>query len=99
MQFNAMNTTCTLVVCCGFNNMCCYNNDCFICLSLLLTAAALKEPWDNKVIRIQKSSPYGHLPNWSILVCNTIIIIILYLLNVAVLLNYCYNNRINCCHC
>ncbi|XP_072041831.1 phosphatidylinositol 4-kinase beta-like [Amphiura filiformis] len=28
------------------------------------SAAALKEPWEEKVKRIQESSPYGHLPNW-----------------------------------
>lgn len=31
------------------------------------SAAALKEPWDEKVRRIQESSPYGHLPNWHLL--------------------------------
>lgn len=28
------------------------------------SAAALKEPWEDKVQRIRESSPYGHLPNW-----------------------------------
>ena len=27
----------------------------------------MKEPWDEKLKRIRASSPYGHLPNWSIL--------------------------------
>ena len=31
------------------------------------SAAALKEPWDEKVKRIKESSPYGHLPNWKLL--------------------------------
>ena len=31
------------------------------------SAAALKEPWHDKVIRIRESSPYGHLPNWKLL--------------------------------
>lgn len=28
------------------------------------SAAALKEPWEEKVRRIRESSPYGHFPNW-----------------------------------
>ncbi|UYV80199.1 PI4KB [Cordylochernes scorpioides] len=28
------------------------------------SAAALKEPWDLKVVRIRAESPYGHLENW-----------------------------------
>ncbi|XP_071804197.1 phosphatidylinositol 4-kinase beta-like [Asterias amurensis] len=28
------------------------------------SAAALKEPWEEKAKRIRASSPYGHLPNW-----------------------------------
>jgi phosphatidylinositol 4-kinase B len=24
----------------------------------------MKEPWEEKVLRIRDSSPYGHLPNW-----------------------------------
>lgn len=31
------------------------------------SAAALKEPWEDKVERIRESSPYGHLPHWSLL--------------------------------
>ena len=31
------------------------------------SAAALKEPWEEKVGRIRDSSPYGHLPNWKLL--------------------------------
>ncbi|KAG8197688.1 hypothetical protein JTE90_001612 [Oedothorax gibbosus] len=31
------------------------------------SAAALKEPWEEKVRRIRESSPYGHLPNWNLL--------------------------------
>ncbi|XP_076811738.1 phosphatidylinositol 4-kinase beta-like isoform X2 [Clavelina lepadiformis] len=30
------------------------------------SAAALKEPWEEKVRRIRESSPYGHLPNWKL---------------------------------
>lgn len=30
------------------------------------SAAALKEPWDQKVNRIRESSPFGHLPNWKL---------------------------------
>jgi hypothetical protein len=28
------------------------------------SAAALKEPWEEKIRRIRTSSPYGHLSNW-----------------------------------
>uniref|UniRef100_A0A8C4QQ26 Phosphatidylinositol 4-kinase beta n=1 Tax=Eptatretus burgeri TaxID=7764 RepID=A0A8C4QQ26_EPTBU len=31
------------------------------------SAAALKEPWKEKVQRIRESSPYGHFPNWRLL--------------------------------
>lgn len=31
------------------------------------SAAALKEPWVDKIERIRESSPYGHLPNWRLL--------------------------------
>ncbi|XP_076030661.1 phosphatidylinositol 4-kinase beta fwd isoform X2 [Oratosquilla oratoria] len=31
------------------------------------SAAALKEPWQDKVERIQETSPYGHLSNWRLL--------------------------------
>ena len=31
------------------------------------SAAAMKEPWQEKVNRIRESSPYGHLPNWKLL--------------------------------
>lgn len=31
------------------------------------SAAAMKEPWKEKVNRIRDSSPYGHLPNWKLL--------------------------------
>ena len=31
------------------------------------TASVMKEPWEDKVKRIQATSPYGHVPNWSIL--------------------------------
>lgn len=32
-----------------------------------VTAAALKEPWKDKVQRIRRMSPYGHLPNWRLI--------------------------------
>nr|XP_032809713.1 phosphatidylinositol 4-kinase beta-like isoform X1 [Petromyzon marinus] len=31
------------------------------------SAAALKEPWKEKVRRIRETSPYGHFPNWKLL--------------------------------
>lgn len=31
------------------------------------SAAALKEPWDDKVNRIREASPYGHLTGWKLL--------------------------------
>ena len=31
------------------------------------SAAALKEPWKEKVKRIREASPYGHLVNWKLL--------------------------------
>lgn len=31
------------------------------------SAAALKEPWEEKVRRIRESSPYGHLHNWKLM--------------------------------
>ena len=31
------------------------------------SAAAMKEPWEEKVQRIRDSSPYGHLPNWRLM--------------------------------
>ncbi|KAL8558756.1 Phosphatidylinositol 4-kinase beta [Nucella lapillus] len=31
------------------------------------SAAALKEPWEDKVCRIREASPYGHLPQWDLL--------------------------------
>ena len=31
------------------------------------SAAALKEPFDEKERRIRHTSPYGHLPNWRLL--------------------------------
>ncbi|ESO86106.1 hypothetical protein LOTGIDRAFT_129853 [Lottia gigantea] len=31
------------------------------------SAAALKEPWEEKVSRIRESSPYGHMPNWKLM--------------------------------
>ncbi|GFO28943.1 phosphatidylinositol 4-kinase beta-like [Plakobranchus ocellatus] len=31
------------------------------------SAAALKEPWEDKVARIRATSPYGHLPNWQLM--------------------------------
>ncbi|CAL1535815.1 unnamed protein product [Lymnaea stagnalis] len=31
------------------------------------SAAALKEPWEDKVARIRETSPYGHLPNWQLM--------------------------------
>ncbi|XP_019745813.1 phosphatidylinositol 4-kinase beta-like isoform X1 [Hippocampus comes] len=31
------------------------------------SAVALKEPWGEKVRRIQETSPYGHLPGWRLL--------------------------------
>jgi len=31
------------------------------------SAAAMKEPWQEKVRRIRESSPYGHLANWKLL--------------------------------
>ncbi|KAL5290760.1 PI4KB family protein [Megaselia abdita] len=33
------------------------------------SAAALKEPWDEKEKQIRESSPYGHLTNWRLLSC------------------------------
>ncbi|KAA0202912.1 hypothetical protein HAZT_HAZT001092 [Hyalella azteca] len=30
------------------------------------SAAALKEPWSDKVERIRETSPYGHLPTWQL---------------------------------
>lgn len=30
-------------------------------------AAALKEPWLEKIQRIRRMSPYGHLPNWRLI--------------------------------
>ena len=34
-------------------------------LARVRIASILKEPWEDKRERIRKSSPYGHLPNWS----------------------------------
>ncbi|RWS27853.1 uncharacterized protein B4U80_00959 [Leptotrombidium deliense] len=31
------------------------------------SAAVLKEPWEEKVLRIRESSPYGHLPEWRLI--------------------------------
>ena len=31
------------------------------------SAAAMKEPWHQKVHRLRESSPYGHLDNWKLL--------------------------------
>lgn len=31
------------------------------------SASVLKEPWEEKVSRIQESSPYGHLPGWCLM--------------------------------
>lgn len=31
------------------------------------SASAMSEPWEEKVIRIRESSPYGHLPGWDLL--------------------------------
>ncbi|XP_041361757.1 phosphatidylinositol 4-kinase beta-like [Gigantopelta aegis] len=31
------------------------------------SAAALKEPWEDKVQRIRDTSPYGHMPHWRLL--------------------------------
>ncbi|KAF6020021.1 PI4KB [Bugula neritina] len=31
------------------------------------SAAAMKEPWEQKVSRIREASPYGHLENWKLL--------------------------------
>jgi len=31
------------------------------------SAAALKEPWNDKVQRIRRMSPYGYLPNWRLI--------------------------------
>ena len=36
----------------------------------LVTAAVLKEPWEEKEARIREASPYGHVPNWNILLCS-----------------------------
>lgn len=30
------------------------------------SAAALKEPWEEKVQRIREASPYSHLPGWQL---------------------------------
>ena len=32
-----------------------------------ILAAALKEPWNEKVQRIRRMSPYGRLPNWRLI--------------------------------
>lgn len=32
-----------------------------------VTAAVLKEPWEEKEARIREASPYGHVSNWNIL--------------------------------
>ena len=34
-----------------------------------VTAAVLKEPWEDKEARIKEASPYGHVSNWNILFC------------------------------
>ena len=39
---------------------------CLYTCMCMCTASAMKEPWEQKVKRIRASSPYGHLPNWSI---------------------------------
>lgn len=31
------------------------------------SAAALKEPWDEKENRVRESSPYGHVASWKLL--------------------------------
>lgn len=31
------------------------------------SASALSERWSDKVARIRRDSPYGHLPNWRLL--------------------------------
>ena len=38
-----------------------------VCESLmsLPTASSMKEPWEEKVKRVKRNSPYSHLPNWS----------------------------------
>uniref|UniRef100_A0A1I8MFP5 Phosphatidylinositol 4-kinase beta n=2 Tax=Musca domestica TaxID=7370 RepID=A0A1I8MFP5_MUSDO len=49
------------------NNLNCENTKSFSNDPEDPSAAALKEPWDEKVKQIRESSPYGHLSNWRLL--------------------------------
>ncbi|XP_073843433.1 phosphatidylinositol 4-kinase beta fwd isoform X2 [Musca autumnalis] len=49
------------------NNLSCENTKSFSNDPEDPSAAALKEPWDEKVKQIRESSPYGHLSNWRLL--------------------------------
>ena len=35
-------------------------------LYVISVASSMKEPWEEKVKRVRATSPYSHLPNWSI---------------------------------
>ena len=43
------------------------NRQCNYFLPSYTLASALKEPWLEKVQRIRRMSPYGHLPNWKLI--------------------------------
>uniref|UniRef100_A0A1I8Q272 Phosphatidylinositol 4-kinase beta n=2 Tax=Stomoxys calcitrans TaxID=35570 RepID=A0A1I8Q272_STOCA len=49
------------------NNLSCENTKSFSNDPEDPSAAALKEPWDEKEKQIRESSPYGHLSNWRLL--------------------------------
>ncbi|XP_075159805.1 phosphatidylinositol 4-kinase beta fwd isoform X2 [Haematobia irritans] len=49
------------------NNLSCENTKSFNNDPEDPSAAALKEPWDEKEKQIRESSPYGHLSNWRLL--------------------------------
>ena len=49
------------------NELCCSVSNRLSHVLFSFPASAMKEPWEDKVQRIRASSPYGHLPNWSIL--------------------------------
>lgn len=54
--YKNVSTTCSFHV---FTiNICAHNSS--------LVASSMKEPWEEKVKRVKKNSPYRHLPNWSI---------------------------------
>ncbi|XP_022221815.2 phosphatidylinositol 4-kinase beta isoform X2 [Drosophila obscura] len=50
-----------------YNNLSCENTKSFSNDPEDPSAAALKEPWDEKEKLIRESSPYGHLSNWRLL--------------------------------